>query len=680
MDGLSAPAPAEPAPTPVAQATAPPAVPPQQLAIAKRQVLVLGAGIYGLYLAWCAGLASLLPSPTGELKSLVSIGLLSLLVGGLSIAGAFMLAFARISKSHASVQLRQRGLIKAVVIALPGLLVSGAVAYLITQEPALTMDIIQPTRAEDLVAPVPVTFSVKNATDVLRRLGKRPVKYVWDTDGDGKPNEETVIPTITVVMERPGNYTVAARIVLDDQSFRRAARRVLIPQAVFSMAPTQPVVENPVRFSIAHLLTDPKVLNEVQWDFGDGTKIETTKTTDILHTYYAVGEYKATAQLLLSNNTQATFTRSVLVSEAPPLPFPVTLTTDPKNLIGPAPFGALFQVETQEPVKEVSWNFGDDKEERGATLFRVGHSYDRPGIYPVVTRIRNASGALAEITTIIRVTETLSLPDLSFQGEPGVAPNGTIEGEAPLHIRLTPKTSVPLVSFLWESADDLALINGETVEAVYRKEGNYVLVLIAQNAEGKVMRMTVKVRVKPPSAQPTILVKPDGGVAPLRLMFDASQSFIPEGDKVAGFKWAFGDEAFGASESELGAARVEHTYMNPGDYTVTLKVLLASGKEFTATRKIVVRKPTLRACLTTSRLRVTAGKGVEFDSACTAGAPSSILWDVRYVPQPDVVVAQSALKQYVHVFENTGEYSVTLTVSDQFGNSDTKSVTITVTP
>ncbi len=194
------------------------------------------------------------------------------------------------------------------------------------------------------------------------------------------------------------------------------------------------------------------------------------------------------------------------------------------------------------------------------------------------------------------------------------------------------------------------------------------------------MRLPIRLSVTPPAAEPTILLKPDGGTAPLNVMFDASQSFIPEGETVAGFKWSFGDEAGYGNDGELGAARIEHLYETPGDYTVTLAIVMASGKEFTATRTIVVRRPTLRACFTSSRLRVAAGKAIEFDATCTAGVPFSFLWDVRYNPQPDVVVSHSTDKRYVSVFDTPGEYTVTLTVKDQYGNQDVKSVTITVTP
>jgi PKD repeat protein len=689
MDGLSKPVPvtlvaASAAPIPAAPAATGKksgSVDPETLKVRKSKVLLilLGVTVYAAYAFWCMALLAMLPDPSGGKQQLVSLGLMSALGGVVVILGIGWFAFTRIAKSETSIALKRRSVIKAAAILLPAFCLSAAVPLMITRQPPLYIDIVSPTKAEDFVAPVAVTLSVQRAADTLKKLGQRPLKYQWDTNGDAKQDEETVQPSTTAVYQKQGVYGVIVRIVLSDGSVKRLTRQVIIPQSVFSVTPVQPIVEKPVNFSVAGLLPDPKTLVSVTWDFGDGTPQVTPKTPDTLHTFYTLGDYTVSAVILLQNNTQVSLHRTVSVQEQPPLPFPVTLTTQPQNLMGPAPFGALFRVDTTEPLKEVQWSFGDGKEERGADLLRIGHSFDNVGVYPVITRVRSMSGQLAELTTIVRVTETLSMSDLRFEGSPPVN-NYIVTGEAPLDVEITPKTSVPLVHFLWELEGSGATVQGETVRGTFRKEGAYTLTLVGQDADGKTARIPITVQVKPPAAEATILVQPDGGVAPLKVSFDASQSFIPPDETVAGFKWLFGDEGGGTDQGQLGAARVEHTYQGPGDYTTTLQVVLASGKTYTATRTIVVRKPTLSACLETSRMKVQTGKGVEFDSGCSTGTPSSYLWDVRYDAQPNVVLAQSTTPKYVYVFDNAGTYTVSLTVKDQFGNEDSKSVTITVTP
>jgi PKD repeat protein len=103
------------------------------------------------------------------------------------------------------------------------------------------------------------------------------------------------------------------------------------------------------------------------------------------------------------------------------------------------------------------------------------------------------------------------------------------------------------------------------------------------------------------------------------------------------------------------------------------------GKDYKTTKTIVVRRPTLGACIQASRTTVQAGKGVAFDSSCSIGIASKIAWDVRSDASPDLSLAQSPEAQYVHVFDTPGAYTVSLTLTDQFGNTDKKSVSITVT-
>lgn len=659
----------------------PTAINPASLRRGKKVVLLFSGIFYASFALWCAFLLIALPSPTGEWRSIQSIGTISSLAGVLAFVGAGLFALKRISSSKASIATRRRSLLKTILVLLPGVLLGAATPILISREPSLPLDIIEPRDTADFVAPIAVTLSAERTATILRNLGYRAIKYQWDTDGDGKMNDETVEPKTTVVYERLGVYLPAVRVQLEGGGYRRIVRRVSIPRAVFSVTPARPIVERVTKFSVAGLLTDTKSLKQVQWDFGDGNPPVIINAPDTAYTYYAVGDYNVTAVLQMQNQSQITYKRVVAVQEPPPLPFPITLSTEPKTLIGPVPFGVLLRLETAVPLKEVAWSFGDGKEDRGANLLRTSHIFESPGIYPTVVRARSQDGKLAEITTIVRATEVLSLQNLQFDGQPGVQ-NGKIVGEVPVEVRLTPKTATPLVQFNWEIPDNLDMqADGKTLMGIFRKEGKYTVTLMAEGAGGMSMRMPIAIEVKPPSAEPTIILTPDGGTAPLAVTFDASQSFIPPGETVAGFKWLFGDERQGNSrEPQLGAARVEHTYQEPGAYIISLSIVLISGREFTSRRTIVVRKPDLSACLTASRLRVQAGKGVEFDSSCSTGEITSLLWDVRRDDDPKIVQAQSSDQSYVYVFNEEGEYTVTLSLKDSYGNQDKKTVSIYVAP
>ncbi len=640
----------------------------------------MGGTCYAAYVLWCFFLLSVLPT-TGPLRSLVSLGVLSALAGAVVLLGVGLFAMQRIAKADVSSNTRTSGLVKTALIVVPGLLLSVVVPMAISRQPPLWIDIVEPTKQEDFVAPLAITFSVEKAMQELQSQGMHGLRYTWDFDGDGKPNDDTVVPVSTGIFDRQGVFGVTVKIDLDNATSRTIATRFTIPRAVFSVSPIRPIVERPVKFSVADLLDAPESLKEIQWDFdGDNTMDETSTKPDAVHTFYNIGRYPVTAILKLANQSQVTLQRVIEVQQAPPLPFPVTLTTDPATLVGPAPLGASFRIDTNEPLREVQWNFGDNKEERGADLRRVLHSFGQTGIYPVTVKVRSASGALAELTTLVRVTDTLQLSDLRFDGTPEVTGDSGIQGEAPLTVQLTPSTNTPLVQFSWEAPDATTVsATGAALRAIYRKEGNYKLTLIAQDPEGSAMRKVFNVRVLPPAPAPLIDIRPETGVAPLKITFDGSNSFVPPNQKIAGFEWTFGDEE-NSVRPELGAARTEHTYRKPGEYVVQLRIVMASGEDAIAKRTIIVRRPALDACITASRLQLQVGQGVEFNSSCSTGIPSSYLWDVRSDAQPDVVLAQSPNAKYVYAFDTPGSYTVKLTVKDDWGNESSDAVSLTVTP
>src|SRR5207237_560556 len=116
---------------------------------------------------------------------------------------------------------RQRSLIKMIAVLVPGIALGVIVPLLITREPPLSIDITNPTQAEDFVAPLAVTLSVERAAETLQGMGLKPVKYQWDFDGDGKENDETVLPTVSAYYDKQGSYGLVVRINLNDGSIRR---------------------------------------------------------------------------------------------------------------------------------------------------------------------------------------------------------------------------------------------------------------------------------------------------------------------------------------------------------------------------------------------------------------------------------------------------------------------------
>lgn len=662
LDGVSAPdSPETPRPAPAAAPVVPPAVRRW-----KGLIVVLLVVAYVVYGGWSLALLTILPSNEPSLRQLPLLGALVAAVVALGFLGFGALMIQRIALSKADPRSRVVALAKVVAAVLPALLLSGLVPLLTMRQLPVPMKIVSPESAQDLVAPVSMTFSVADALPGLAAGGFTPLEYRWDVNADRKTDQETNVPELTATFERDGSYAVTVVMIGAGGTQKTSTKTFVIRQAVFKITPPVPIVNQTAIFSLAHLYPQQGTVKEVQWDFNnDGVIDNTTASLEVAHTFFQVGSAKVKANVALQNNTQTSFERTVAVIDPPALPFPVTLATEPKTLIGAPPFPVLFTVTSDIVPAKVEWDFGDGGTAEG---MKTAHTFEKKGLFPVKVKVYSQSGVTAELQTAVRMVDVLRLADLTYEGTPAVTGN-RIEGEVPVTISLTPKTSVPFVEFDWEAPDATEVGSTDTsLQAIYRREGTYTLTLIAQDLEDHVLRQPITVVVKPPSESLVIAMDPETGVAPLDVRFDASESFVP-GETITGFVWNFGDN----SPEEFGGASTKHTYTKEGTYSIALTARTTSGKNYTTRKTIVVREPLLRACITPSRLTGVAPMGVEFASTCTVGTPKTYLWDFGDG-------AQSDQKGLVHVFEKAGTYAVKLTVTDAQGATHTATVSITATP
>jgi PKD repeat protein len=648
-----------------ASAPAAPQPPAGDPSVRKWKMIILGAciALNFLFIVWCLFLMTILPSPD-VLSSLVMLGVGSCVIAVVILLGFTAATLPHIMHSKASPRLRQLALIKLIAIIIPGLGFALATPFMIMGEPPLSLDITQPTTTEELVAPVAMTFSAKSAADVLARRGFTPVQYQWDLNGDKKPDQQTLEPTLTATFERQGVFTVSVVMQASDGSKKAAGRRFIIRQSVFSVTPANPIIDQAAIFSLENLYPDAEQVTSVAWDFdGDGNPDEESGNIESSYTYIKTGKMTVSAVVQLANKTQARYERVIDVRMPPELPFPVRIVSQPQNLIGSSPFPALFSIETNELIYNVQWDFGDGQKGEG---IRSTHTFSQKGTFSVQAKVRSQSGVIADLSTIVRVIDRLDLPDLRFDGTPEVFGN-KISGEVPLTLDLQPSTQKPFVQFTWEApeATDVGSTN-DHLQAIYRRPGRYTVTLIAQDLENHVLRMPITVEVLPPASLITIVMDPETGVAPLTVKFDASETSIP-GEDITGFIWNFGD----GSDEEFGGSLTEHTYLSAGTYVVNLTVRTTSGEQQNTSRTLVVRAPILQARILASRLSGPAPLTVAFDASPTTGNIASYVWNFGDGTENDG-------KETEHTFTQPGTYPVQLTVTDVSGKVSTASISISV--
>jgi len=144
------------------------------------------------------------------------------------------------------------------------------------------------------------------------------------------------------------------------------------------------------------------------------------------------------------------------------------------------------------------------------------------------------------------------------------------------------------------------------------------------------------------------------------ITFDASNSSASNGS-ITDYQWDFNDDG---SFSDTGKTQT-HSYSSTGDYNVTLKVTDDNGKTDSISKTVSVQsKPGLKASFTMSPEPGEVNQAVSFDASGSTGNIDSYTWEYG---DGDVQSGPS-LVDPDHVYNQTGSYTVQLTVKDGQGD------------
>jgi len=171
--------------------------------------------------------------------------------------------------------------------------------------------------------------------------------------------------------------------------------------------------------------------------------------------------------------------------------------------------------------------------------------------------------------------------------------------------------------------------------------------------------------VTPPLNQSPIAsftANPTSGVVPLEVFFDASGSYDPDGN-IASYAWDFKDGSTGSGQT------ASHTFASAGSYNVTLTVTDDKGVTDSATKTITVMETPTQSPIASFTATPDAGVApleVSFNAFGSYDPDGNIIsydWDFGDGSNDSGVTT-------IHIYENSGDYIVQLTVTDNDSASD----------
>lgn len=405
--------------------------------------------------------------------------------------------------------------------------------------------------------------------------------------------------------------------------------------------------------------SDNNAIASYEWDFGDGNTA-TSQTPN--HTYVDPGEYEVT--LTVTDNAGNTDTDNISVT--------VKDVTDPTADANnsatsgdedtPIKFNGSTSTDNETSIVSYEWDWTDDGVYEGSGE-EPTHTYADPGEYTVSLRVTDEGGNTDTDSITVSVEDvTDPIANASNSDSSGFE-------DSALNFDGTASTDNGNIdTYEWEFGDGTT-DTGWTPSHSYADPGTYTVELTVTDDAGNTGTDTITVTIED-TTDPTAdagsnkTVDEDTSVS-----FDGGES--SDNDAIASYEWDFGN-----GDSASGEAP-DYTYSDPGTYTVTLTVTDDAGNTDTDTLSVTVvdvTDPTANAGNSDSSGN--AGSALSFDGTASTDNRNidTYEWDWTDDGAYDDTDPTAS-----HTYDNPGTYTVRLRVTDDAGNTDTDTLTVSIT-
>jgi PKD repeat protein len=320
---------------------------------------------------------------------------------------------------------------------------------------------------------------------------------------------------------------------------------------------------------------------------------------------------------------------------------------------------AAASADSDGTIVSYEWNFGDGTPAVTATTATAQHTYATAGNYTVSLTVVDDDGAVGTTSEVVEIVRVNEAPTALFTE---AATNLSVEFDA----SATTDADGTIASYAWNFGDG-STGSGVNPTHVYAAGGTVTVTLVVTDNEGATATVSHDITVSPANVAPSasFTSSPSG----LTVNLDASASADPDGT-IAGYDWDFGD---GTPHATTVAA--SHTYAVAGDYTVTLIVTDNDGASATTSQVVTVTRP--NGAPTASFTTNATGLSVAVDASASTddGSIAGYAWTFGDGGTGTGVTAS-------HPYAAAGDYTITLTVTDNAGltGTTTRVVTVATTP
>lgn len=324
-------------------------------------------------------------------------------------------------------------------------------------------------------------------------------------------------------------------------------------------------------------------------------------------------------------------------------------------------FNASASYDSDGYIASYFWDFGDGT---NATEVTVDHAYVNNGTYTVTLTVTDNDGANDTGTAIKTILNRLPVAVFTES-------NTTVYTEEIIHFNASDSYDLDgsIINYFWDFGDGNNS-TGITTEHAYIENGTYIVKLVVTDDDGATAFTNATKYVLNRNPVANFTDSPQNAYTGDTITFNATASYDTDGT-IARYAWNFGD----GNITTVTTPIVNHSYADNATYSITLAVTDNDGaSDITLANKTVLNRPP-SAVFTFSPSNPSSNQTITFNASNSSDLDGTIIsysWDFGdYTNATGVIVA--------HAYENSGTYTVTLTVIDNDGEEYIIFKEITVT-
>jgi gliding motility-associated-like protein len=435
--------------------------------------------------------------------------------------------------------------------------------------------------ASSIAQTVDFNFSTTNnlfcnpqAVTFTQNCTGNPDGFIWDF-GNGNIGSN-LSENITYLL--PGTYTVTLTATFTNAAISVSKTIIINPTPTISLSVNKNYICQPGNITFT-ALASPSIIS-FEWNFGDGSPVQTSASNVNIHNYTTYNNFNATVKGITAAGCTANTSINVSVKK-----FPIIATVNPNQ--GCIPTISTLIASATLPIGDVAnnfvWTFGDGSANGNTIIGNTTHPY---------INTNNISTASVFITTNQGCTNQYNFPTFAF----GIPPINTNAITVALRDTFCGSETIQFKGkadsanlYEWDFGDGTSQVTTDTlISHKYALLGNKVIVVKPYFNGCLGLVDTIKIFVTGVIANYTF-----SNLCSTKNIFNYLNTSL---GSISHFEWSYNDFPIFKDSVNYNAT---HTFPTNGSYTTKLYVYDATtgcsdsllSYQYTATPTLIYSKP-----------------------------------------------------------------------------------------